>query len=298
MATNNGNGMADRPNPEKEICKCITTMTSERNSALSLKEAGMTTMSSMNEVRKYKLCCLDKTKDTHNTYQNLNNYVCIQQNLKTELLVADIDGYLAKDKELEKLIKESSKLLSDLKTKIEEAHNACCTMKNCISNKLLPKDGEDLPPNLQEIQDCYKDICSKTEKINNYGQKSFDDIVTIAGIHTFSNVESLKDFGSKLSETMGNFKTSVDTNIKTAEGDLKVAQDELTTALTDLTNSKHDKDGHCIKAKGLNTTLEFLCKGECNLEDTVEEFCKKVASDDKDGAGSKKRKSYHSGDKD
>ena len=79
-------------------------------------------------ARGYKLCTLKKTDETWNFYHKLDNYEIFDFQKSAATIQAHIDGYAKTDDGLSNLIKDGSKLLTDLKTKLMDANNASCAM--------------------------------------------------------------------------------------------------------------------------------------------------------------------------
>src|SRR5690606_9694997 len=113
-------------------------------------------------------------------YQDILTCITLGNYKKATIIQKNVDDYIKKDGEIEKLIKESSKQLNELRIKMEEAHNEACTMSNCVKNKLFPKNCKpSKSDNKNKIEDSLKEILDKTKILDEKGQNAFDSIVTL-----------------------------------------------------------------------------------------------------------------------
>ncbi len=138
-------------------------------------------------------------------YQDILTCITLENYTKTETIKTKVEEYIKKDDAIEKLINESSKLLNDLKVKMEEANNAACVMNNCIKSKLFPKSGKP-NTNLVELEIALKDILGITKTLNEKTENAFESVVAIAGIQTFTNTLSLKKFSISLMDSFKIFR--------------------------------------------------------------------------------------------
>ncbi|MBK6931908.1 MAG: hypothetical protein IPH12_14005 [Saprospirales bacterium] len=157
-------------------------------------------------------------------------------------------------------------------------------MSNCISNRL---PGELPPPaGVEAIETTIGHIKSKSSLADETGGKAFDSVVTIAGIQTFANIDSLKNFGQQLLDAAKGFKTNIDENIKKSAEDVKTAQSELTKTLEELTAARFNLYTECVSVDALGLISEFICSGECDDNKKIEDFCDKISQNfGDDGCG-------------
>ena len=135
MASNNKNGTGVIT-PDTTACTCHKSATDSRNAADSAKTASETDLESKETARGYKICCLDRARETHEVYQDILSCIALGNYKKTEIVQTNVDEYIKKDEEIEKLINDSSKLLSDLCNSLNEANRVACDMKTKIQSKL------------------------------------------------------------------------------------------------------------------------------------------------------------------
>ncbi len=291
MASMNGNDNGNSRSPDTVVCESLKVIKNDKNSADSLKNAGDTLEASKKTVKGYKICCLSKSEESHDVYQDILSCVTLENYKKTEIIQKNVDEYIKKDDEVEKLIKESSKLLNDLRVKLEEANNAACAMSNCVKNKVLPKSGASTKnAKVGNVDMLLKDILGKTKTLDEKGQNAFESVVTIAGIQTFTNTASLKDFVTTLMEAMKVFKGCVEENIKSTGEEVTTSRKELNTVMEELAQISCDTKSHWTTSQGLQCVIDFICEGECDdgCIDLCTDFENCCDPDDDNRSGGKK----------
>lgn len=266
MASKNNENSNPR-NADKVICDSLKIIKNDKRTAWSMYAANEILRKSKTIARRYKVCGLDKAEESHGVYQDIMSCVTIDSYKKTEVLQKSIEAYAKKDGEIEKLIKDSSKLLNEMRVKIEEADTAACAMSNCFKNRILPKSGKSKKDKEKDdAEDMLKDILEKTKKINDRGQNAFESAVSIAGIQTFTNTHSLKEFMTNLTTAVTDFKSTVETNITSTGTDVTQCREELNTIAGELAQIVCDKKSEAVKHEALECVIDFVCKGEYDCE--------------------------------
>lgn len=275
MATKNSCDNGSLRSADTVICESLKGIKRDKKTAESRYTSNYTLQQSKETARGYKICCLDKAEESHNVYQDIMSCVTLENYKKSEIIQKNIDAYIKKDDDIDKLINDTSKLLNEMRIKIEEAHNAACAMSNCIKNKVLPKSGKPSKDGkIGEVEHELKEILDKTKELDEKGQNAFESVVTIAGIHTFTNTVSLKGFAAKLMDSVKNFKACVDTNIKSTATDVVTSREELNTIVEELAQIICDKKTEAIIGNGLESVIEFVCESDC--EDGCIDLCKDI----------------------
>ena len=299
MATNNSSDNSGLRNADTVICESLKVIKSDKKTAESGYTSNQTLQQSKETARGYKICCLDKAEESHAVYQDIMSCITLENYKKSEIIQTNIDMYIKKDDEIDKLINDSSKLLNEMKVKIEDAHNAACAMSNCIKNKVLPKSGKPSKDGkVGEVEHELKEIMDKTKELDEKGQNAFESIVTAAGIHTFTNTVSLKDFATQLMAAMKSFKECVDTNVKSTEVDVATSREELNTVVEELAQIICNKKSEAATGQGLESVIEFVCESDC--EDGCIDLCKDIRNCfdmDHDEKKKDRRRKKQSGDK-
>ncbi len=287
MANMNGNDSASQ-NPEKKICEKLKDIKNEKKTADSLYIANGSKRDSKEIARGYKICCLNKAEETYDLYQDLMSCIVIKNYKKAEIIQTNVDEYIKKDDELEKLINESSKLINDLRIKMNEANDAVCVMVNCVKECIIPKpnkgskgkgskDGS--AKGIRDISNLLETISEKTSKLACKGQNAFNGVVNIAGIQTFTNTVGLKGFATKLMDTMKIFNDCIAENIKSSEKDVATYRDELNVVVEELAEVTCNLYAEGSKSQGLENTRVFICEGKCE-EEELDILCECSNGDD------------------
>ncbi len=301
MATRNSGDNGGLRSADTVICESLKFIKSDKKTAESKYTSNDTMQKSKETARGYKICCLDKAEESHSVYQDIMSCVALGNYKKTEIIQKSVEEYCKKDDEIDKLINDTSKLLNEMKVKIEDAHNAACAMSNCIKNKVLPKSGKPSKDGkIGEVEHELKEILDKTKELDEKGQNAFDSIVTIAGIHTFTNTSSLKEFAKRLLDAMKAFKDCVDVNIKSTGEDITKSREELNTVVEELSQIICDKKSEANIGLGLESVIEFVCESDC--EDGCIDLCNDIkncydSDHDSDQKRKDKRRKKQSGDK-
>ena len=266
MADNNKNSTP--PTPGNLVCEFHKKLKNERASHQSILEASLINIESFETARGYALCCRAKSEETAEYYRDLDNFELFDMKKSAEIIKVNIDNLVKQDTELGNMIKAASKLLKDLKMKLQDSNDAACQMRNCLQSLLNFKEHE-----VPEELTCVTDLAKKLSK---HGQEAAAAMVKVAGIHTFSNLETLQPFGSKLTETVTALKSCTDSLIATAKTDEEKAQGDLTKVLEELNAEEFKSFGTTGVVNAHNSTLGFICEGECQPIECVEEICKEI----------------------
>ncbi len=275
MANMKDNDKKGSQSPETVICETLKVIRNDKDTADSSAAALKTLKKSKETVRAYKICCVDKAEQSYDYYQDILCSIALGNNKKATIIQKDVDDYIKKDDDIEKLIKESSVLLNNLRSKIAEAHNEACAMSNCVKNKLFPKTGKSTKgDNKNNIAESLKEIMEKTKNLDEKGQNAFDSIVTLAGIQTFTNTGSLKEFVTAVVEKIKIFKGCIDANVKSTGEEANTFMLELNTITEELAQVICDKQTQNNASKALDHLIDFICESECDGD--CLDLCKEI----------------------
>jgi len=268
MANTNANCGSEVPGPAEIICTFQKNLRDERTASESKYGGSAVQIEGFELARGYKLCTLAKTEETFSFYRDIDNYELFDATRSAEIVLENITGYGKADETLGNVMKEAAKMLGELKTKMHDANNAACTMRNCLKS-VIGFSSE--PAQLTTITDAAKHL-------SEHSQKAAEAIVKIAGIHTFANVSSLKDHATRLSDGLKAAKTTMDAYIKKSGEDAKGAQKDLTAVIDSINTEQFTYDEELSKHRGLETTIAFICEGKCHPIDEVENICMKMSA--------------------
>ncbi len=272
----------DRKSPTEEIInQCIETLEDERKSKQAEVKALKRACELKECVEDYKICCLVKSREVWDTYNNLDLCYTISSYKKVTLLNEDVKRYCDKEKELEQKLKEAVKCIKETKTKLNDVVNEACKIERCIKEEKRCKKGlyEQLKGPKNEWKTLLEDIESCSTDCFNRACMTFDIGVDVVGIQTFVDIESLKTLGEDLQEYLEEYRSDVDANIQKAEIEWKKARAELVVVKEELVAGKFAKCDADNCKDGLKETIEFLCDphGCEQIDDPgIDEICAKV----------------------
>lgn len=267
MAITKANDKKGPQSPDAVICETLKVIKTDKDAAESSAKAQMTLVKSKRTVRAYKICCLDKAEQSNDFYQDILTCIALGNYKMATIIQKNVDDYIKKDDDIEKLIKESSVLLNDLRVKMEEAHNEACAMSNCVKNKLFPKTGKSTKgDNKNKIADSLKEIMEKTKGLDEKGQNAFDSIVILAGIQTFTNTVSLKGFATAFVDKIKIFKDCINANVASTWEEVTSFRTELNTITEELAQAVCDKQVQRNTATAMGSMVDFICGCECDEE--------------------------------
>ena len=187
MATKNNCSVLAQDTP---VCKFHKKLTNEHTLHTQELDTSKIKIEAWEVVRAYAICSLAKSEHTFEYYRDLTNYELFDMKDSVQIIKGNIDKHVKQDEELDKLILDVSKSLNDLQVKLHDVNNAACTMLNCLQSTLNFKDDK-IPEQLKEVIDKAKDLSKG-------GKQAAEAMVKVAGIHTFSNLETLQPFGTSL----------------------------------------------------------------------------------------------------
>lgn len=267
MSTNNNCGVIAKETP---VCKFNKKLIEDHALHIEGLVASQIKIDAWEIVRAYAVCSLAKYEETFEYYRDLTNFELFDMKDSAEIIKTNVDNYVQQDTALGKLITDTSKLLNDLQVKLHDANNAACAMRNCLQS-ILGFSDHDVPKELKDVTDLAKDLSKD-------GKDAAHTMVTVAGIHTYSNLEKLQPFGSDLKDKLTALKGLTDSLITTAKSDQEKSQTELLAVLKSLNAQEFESYGLTGVVNAEHRTLEFICEGQCVPIDCVEEICRELGS--------------------
>lgn len=250
----------------KVICSYTKLKRDEKKSSRSNLKALRTHIEACEMVRGYKLCCFNILEKTYHYYRDIDNDELHDMHKSCETIQLKLDTYIQKSTTLATGIKDASKLLNDLKGKLQEVNNEACKLHNCLKSIFNPKD---LPKSVKEITDCSKQLSEQ-------GQKAAESLAVIAGIQSFADLSGLKNYGQTFTEAMKAFKKQNDDLIKQSSDELKIAQTDLSNSITDLDQKEFELFLENSNYNALDMTYDFICKEDCKPIACIEDICKEL----------------------
>lgn len=243
---------------------------------------------------------LEKGEKTRELYSGLQLYVstalckdfqeaqkCAEDQAKALAeLNKTFTGAIAKMKEACTKIQNVKKLASDWNMTV----CANCNQKNKDDiNKILGKalsddwkkkflDGSKYPDDI--LKSIAAQFDATADNAVQLADKADDKAVAVAGIVSFTNVQSVKDCAERLVVLCETFKKDVDGNAKLADEKIKAAQKALSESVTKLSEA----DFACLKASALKASANDMITNYLGVfpplklsdKDSLDEICKAI----------------------
>lgn len=262
------------------IDQCIKTLEDEKKTKRAQGKAYDLRCDLLECVEDYKICCLVKSREVWDTYNNLDLCYTVAAYKKVVLLNEDIKKYCDKEKELEQKLKEAVKCVKETKTKLNDVVNEACKIDRCIKEEKRCKKGlhEQLKGANNEWKELLESIETGSVDCFTKACEAFDVGVDVVGLQTFVDIESLKKLGEDLAGYMDAYTKDMSTNIQKAEAEWKKAREEVVQITKELMAGKFAKCDADNCKDAVEDTLEFLCDPDAcdNLYPSLEELCQKV----------------------
>lgn len=283
------------PTPGNIVCEFHKKKESELALHESKLVASAILIESLEIERGYALCGRAKAEETSDYYRDLDNFELFDIQKSSEIIKDNIKVLVGQDTELGKAIAAASKSLNDLKKKLQESNDAACQMNNCLQSLLGFK--EEKSSGKHELAGKVTCVTDLAKKLSKNGQDAAAAMVKVAGIHTFSNLETLQPLGDKLTQAVTALKSGNDSLIATARKDEEKAQVDLALVLKNLNEEEFKSFGTTGLVTGYNSTLSFICEEDCQPITCVEEICKEIGKCESE-TNETTRGHFSTGDKD
>lgn len=267
MATKTNCSAIERETP---VCRFHKGQTDSKKLEGGNLDVSRTKQDSLESDRRYAVCSLAKSEETFKYYRDMNNFELVDMVDSANTIKGKIDTDVKADAELGKKIAEASKVLNDLQVKLHEANNAACSMRNCLQS-LLGFNEDCIPVELTCILDSAK-------KLSKDGKSAADAMVSIAGIHTFSDIETLQPFATDLTEKLVVLKKLTDSLAANAKKDGESAQADLVKILNQLNKAEFESFHITSRLAAHDSTLEFICEKQCESICRVDEICRELGN--------------------
>ena len=231
-------------------------MTPKRVAAEAELKAAKTKTASSASNRQYKICAYVEGQQVLDFYNTLDFCEAISTVSASGEVNNKIKKVETKNGDLKKQFDEVVKSIKDLRAKLYDVEMKAYEMGDAYED----------PSNKDQVTLLKEFLSKKTvekmvemaDKTHDQSNKAFVTAVDVAGIMTFSNVESLKGFGDNLSKKTADFKKNIDDNVKKAADDTKKAQQELGDASKALMLDKLAEKDPSVEIESIGKTTTFL----------------------------------------
>ena len=295
ISAQTGQGTSPCEESKDILLPCKKELCSEKTIQKGVAKAAMTTKETYIANRNNKVCYVLKADETTRLYRNIDYYVAIDANTRSETIEKSIDDLVKKSADLDKAIGEAVKSIKMIKDKSVELKAKACDLDtqrkdscntqqlNILNNHFLSTNNKcvvvspgDVTTPFQDFNAIVEYLLTKTGIVYSGADEAFKSAVSIAGIQTFSNFKSLKELSKQLTLCIKEFKKNIDDNIKSNAEDLKKAQDDLAKSVQEVSLRTLDEHKESVKYEGIAFTVDFICNPVCDNLGDIDELCCKV----------------------
>lgn len=237
-----------------------------------------------------KKCMFLWTEDNYQRYRNTHIRVGTELLQSTELITKNISNYVSWGTELSTSLKNISRKVKEVKTKMSDLREAACKLENCRDDscncsQLIAITGEvpdnckgesnqkpskKRPKECEDAGELLNDLICMPKALSFDVDSIFKSASEVVGIQVFSNIGTLVQLQHTLSDHSKNFAGHIEDTATTREGDLKNARNELIECVKESTKATVELYNDRSDFEGALETLEYLC---CPVCDCVREDC-------------------------
>ncbi len=264
--------ITEQTSPTKQVIEEYrkNELTPKKTTAEAELSAADTRIDSSASNRQYKICAYVEGQRVSDFYNTLDFCEAIAA-VSTSGQVSDrIKKVETKNGDLKKQFDDVVKGIKDLRAKLYEVEMKAYDMGDAYEDPTNADQIKALPSNIDKARvTLLIDVADKTHDQSN---TAFSTAVDVAGIMTFTNIESLKSFGDTLSKKAVDFKKNVDDNVKKSGDDMVKAQQELSEASKTLMLDTFGKKDPSVEIMSWQATDTFLGDGSnANCIGSIEE---------------------------
>ncbi len=283
----------------KKYCTDLTNLAGDVKTA----ETAYSGQTTLYETKK---CLFVWTEDNYRRYRNTE--ICVGAELvqANDLMKENVGNYIKWGNDLSAKLKNISKSVKDLKTKLADLRTAACKLEdckndscNCTQITILTgeeqknceaKPGhENRPTECNDVKDVLDDLICMPKALGFDADSIFKASSDVVGIQVFSNIGTLEPLQKTLSDDAKAFEKLLQDTMKAREGDLKKLQDDLIKTVQATAKSASGLYNKRSDFEGAKSTTRFICCPDCcevadenceprldNCKDTICEICYEV----------------------
>lgn len=235
---------------KKKLCTDIKKVESE-------KKGKKTQYESKQDDYQYRVCSVIKTERVNAKYKSIDNCIATAVLEDMKIINTNLDTYEKSYKNLnDTLFKGVKDGVKDIKKKVLELD--ACGLNDCINGSCNTEQKKKLCQ-ITNFDQKVLEISNRVRKCRTNADKLFLDTAVISGVQTFASIDGLKEFGKRLNTAIENFKKDIDTNIKSTNEEVIVAQTDLTKTIQAISKSKYEYYAKCLSLEGMIDTRKFIC---------------------------------------
>lgn len=195
-------------------------------------------------------------------YTRVQNTVSVKAHKESELIKANIGIYNGQSDTLKAAFNETMAEINKGKTKIYDADQAACKVKEGLSdpahNEQLKKLNElvKIGPDKKEFKTYVNEIIHEMNEAMRLINITVECGIFVSGIRTFTDIDTLTNIGDNLEQLVKALKTDVETNVTSTASQKDTNQAELITTIQDSSNKKYEMYRSKVDEKALEETVQ------------------------------------------
>lgn len=250
-----------------------------------------------------KKCMFLWTESNYRRYRNTEISIGTELMQSSLHLKENITGYIKMGTDLSTSLKNISKAVKDVKTKMNDLRESAGKLENCKNDScnctqmmvLTGKVSEnckgetrtakkDRPKDCENADELLCDLICMPKALGFDIDSIYKSSSEVIGIQVFSNINTLDPLHNTLSGYARAFESHLQATMKTRETDMKKMQEDLIKSLQETTKATVGLYNNRSDFEGIMETLNFVCCPECGcvhsgktcdprLQDCEREIC-------------------------
>jgi hypothetical protein len=256
---------------------------------------------------KDKTCWFIWTEKNFRIHRNLSLTLGGELLQTGDSIKENLKNYGTSNKNLAESLKKLVKTMKEVKTKAGEFQDAAFSLKKCLKDPCncsqlielgIPEENckgsatpvKERPRGCkpEDIDAMFKELMCMPENLAADATSIYNSAVNTQGIQSFTNTPALESMNNELIDRIKKFDKQVNDNLKRAEGDLKLSQDDLNKSKKEQAKTHVELYGKRNDFEGIKDSVKFYCCSPCNCvvdddnckprlakcEDEICELCK------------------------
>ncbi len=230
-------------------------------------------------ISNYKQCAYEEAVKAYREYSKI--CICISTYLEQDVtqINGNVGSYIDQSQGFSTYLSASLDKIKEMKKKMLEVNDAAYKLRDALKDscnseqkKILIRGlpGTDDEPSFLEAA---KDIIEQASVVCSRADDVFETGVKVAGINAFTNVESLKEFGTTLVTCAGGFNKDVKSNVTFTSEQMTAALDDLSAALQEESIAESEKYKALLAQSSLEDTRFYVLS-----ENKIRKSCARFGS--------------------
>lgn len=234
-----------------------------------------------NTIYNDRKCLFKYSEENYRRYRNLDITVGTELAQTNESVKANVTQLKDWNKKLSETLKSISSKVKEAKSKMSDLKKAACDLDSCYKDScskgqrlaLTGKGDEDckdkptIPEACNDADTWIKEMICMPKSLATDIDSIFKSAYDVVGIQMFSNIDTLEPLQKKLDEKSKGFKTHISDIAKAREADQKKLQDDLIKSVQEITKAAMDRNNARSNFEGYYDAAKYLCCPKCRCLD-------------------------------